>query len=314
MGFTHAYGAPTPEEEAVHAIREALDMGYTFFDTAEAYTGVWPDGSEARNEELVGKALGPRRKDVQIATKFGVSIRPDGLAMDARPETIRRSIDRSLRRLGTDHVDLYYQHRIDPKVSAAEVAGVMEELVREGKILHWGVSEANEDYLRAANAAFPVTCVQNRYSMMAREHEKLASVLDELGIGFVAFSPLANGILSGAYEKGGTYAKDDYRSFMGQYTDEAMDANEEFMAYVRSLAEEKDATPAQISLAWMMCGPLRAVPIPGTRKPERMRENAGAADIELTAEEEKRINEHLGRLTAYGVFGGTPAAPEDGKR
>lgn len=304
MGITHAYGAPMEEHAAIRAIREALEIGYTFFDTAEAYTALLGDGTTVYNEAVVGKALREHRREVQIATKFGVTIMSDDLVCDSRPETIRKSLDGSLRRLGTDYVDLYYQHRIDPAVPAEEVAGVMEELVKAGKILHWGISEANEEYLRAADAAFHVTCVQNRYSMMARQYQPLLPVLEELQIGFVAFSPLANGFLSGAYKKGERYASDDFRSHMGQFTDKAIDANEEFMRYVRGLAEAHQATPAQIALAWMMCEKPSIVPIPGTRKPERMRENAEASEILLTPEEVGKINEHLDRLTAYGVYGG----------
>ena len=217
MGFTHAYGTAMDETEAAKAIAEAVDMGYTFFDTAECYLGNRADGTFARNEDLVGEALKPYRNQVKIATKCGVQHSPEGLVMDSRPETIRKAIEGSLTRLQTDYVDLYYQHRIDPKVSPEEVAGVMADLIKEGKILHWGISETDEEYLRRAHAVCPVTCVQNRLSMMARWYEKLFPVLEELNVGFVAFSPLANGFLSDAFKKGETFEAGDFRNFMPQY-------------------------------------------------------------------------------------------------
>lgn len=254
MGMTHAAGAPADPEEMTKLLHEAVAMGYLYFDTAECYTGINPDGTTAYNEEVVGQALKAHRHDVVIATKCGVHHSPDGLVMDSRPETIRKSVEGSLRRLDTDYIDLYYQHRIDPKVPAEEVAGVMSELIQEGKILHWGISEANEEYLRKAHAVCPVTAIQNRYSMMARWHETLFPVLEELQIGYVAFSPLANGILSEKYNKDSKFeAGTDYRSFMPQFQPEAYEANQELFAFIRTLEQEKDATPALISLAWMLC-------------------------------------------------------------
>lgn len=226
--------------------------------------------------------------------------------MDSRPETIRKSIEGSLKRLQTDHVDLYYQHRIDPKVSPEEVAGTMAELMREGKILHWGISEANEDYLRRAHAVCPVTCVQNRLSMMARWHEKLFPVLEELNVGFVAFSPLANGFLTGASKKGDRFETGDFRNIMPQYKDESYDANRELMELVRNLAAEKGATSAQIALAWMLCKRPYIVPIPGSRKLERIRENAASSFIVLTANEVAQIDERLNLIHTSDVFGGSP--------
>lgn len=202
MGFSHAYGAPTERSEAVRAIRAAYDMGYTLFDTAETY-GTTADPHE--NEKLVGEALKDVRDKVQIVTKFGIrfdetsAVVNKPLIPDARPETIRSSVEGSLRRLQTDHIDLYFQHRMDPNVEPEEVAGVMADLIQEGKITHWGISEVTEDYLRRAHAICPVTAVQNRYSMMARWHEALFPVLEELNVGFMAFSPMANGLLTGAY-------------------------------------------------------------------------------------------------------------------
>lgn len=307
MGFTHAYGTAMNEKAAAEVIAQAVDLGYLYFDTAECYTGQFADGSTAYNEELVGSALKPYRNHVVIASKFGVTHTPEGLAMDSRPEVIRSSVEGSLRRLQTDHIDLYYQHRIDPKVEPETVAQVMSDLIREGKILHWGISETTETYLRRAHAVCPVTAVQNRYSMMARWHEALFPALEELNVGYVAFSPLANGILSDQVQRGASYEADDYRSFMPQYRDEAFAANRTLFALIRDLAEEKGATPAQISLAWMINKKPFIVPIPGSRKLERIRENAGAADIVMTAEEINAIDEKLDTMEMSAVFGGSPS-------
>ena len=305
MGFTHAYGAPIDEEDGIRAIRYAIEEGCSFFDTAECYIGKNEDGSTSYNEELVGKALAPYRENVKVATKFGVHHKGIELVMDAREEVIRSSIEGSLKRLGMDHVDLYYQHRIDPKVEPEEVAGVMAELIRVGKILHWGISEANEEYLRRAHKVCPVSCIQNRYSMMAREHESLFPVLEELNIGFVAFSPLANGILTDAFKAGDTFTADDYRSIMPQYSEESFEKNRDLFVLIRELAREKAATPAQISLAWMLGKKPYIIPIPGSRKHERIKENFGAAEITLTSDEIRMIDEKLDHMKMSGVFGVT---------
>ena len=225
MGFSHAYGAPTEQKEAVRAIRAAYDLGYTMFDTAET-SSTAADPHE--NEKLVGEALADVRSSVQIVTKFGIRFDETSAAVnkplipDSRPETIRASLEGSLRRLGTDHIDLYFQHRMDPVVEPEAVAQVMADLIREGKITHWGISEATEDYLRRAHRVCPVTAVQNRYSMMARQHEALFPVLEELNVGFVAFSPMANGLLTARYGKDDKFdPKLDYRSAMPQFTPEA---------------------------------------------------------------------------------------------
>ena len=225
MGFSHAYGAPTEQKEAVRAIRAAYDLGYTMFDTAETY-GTAADPHE--NEKLVGEALADVRSSVQIVTKFGIRFDETSTAVnkplipDSRPETIRASLEGSLRRLQTDHIDLYFQHRMDPTVEPETVAQVMADLIREGKITHWGISEATGDYLRRAHKVCPVTSVQNRYSMMARQHEALFPVLEELDVGFVAFSPMANGLLTARYGKDDKFdPKLDYRSAMPQFTPEA---------------------------------------------------------------------------------------------
>lgn len=305
MGFTHAYGAPIDEEDGIRAIRYAIEEGCSFFDTAECYIGKNEDGSTSYNEELVGKALAPYRENVKVATKFGVHHKGIELVMDAREEVIRSSIEGSLKRLGMDHVDLYYQHRIDLKVEPEEVAGVMAELIREGKILHWGISEANEEYLRRAHKVCPISCIQNRYSMMAREHESLFPVLEELNIGFVAFSPLANGILTDAFKAGDTFTADDYRSIMPQYSEESFEKNRDLFVLIRDLAREKAATPAQISLAWMLGKKPYIIPIPGSRKHVRIKENLGAAEITLTSDEIRMIDEKLDHMKMSGVFGVT---------
>ena len=312
MGFSHAYGAPTEEKEAVRLIRQAAEMGYTFFDTAEVYGT--PEDPHV-NERLVGEALAPIRDKVVIASKFGLRFDfasgkvPVPLIPDSRPETIRHSVEGSLKRLGTDHIDLYFQHRIDPAVEPEEVAGVMAGLIREGKITHWGISEANEDYLRRANAVCPVTAVENRYSMMARQYESLFPVLEELGVGLVAFSPMANGFLTGRYGKGQHFdPRTDYRAAMPQFTDAAVEQNAALLSLLNDMAAQKKATPAQISMAWMLCKKPWIVPIPGTRKPERMAENAGAAGIRLTAQEVQALDDALDQMEMSAVFGGTPIA------
>ena len=309
MGFSHAYGAPTERSKAARAIRAAYDMGYTLFDTAETY-GTAADPHE--NEKLVGEALKDVRDKVQIVTKFGIRFDETSAAVnkplipDARPETIRASVEGSLRRLQTDHIDLYFQHRMDPRVEPETVARVMADLIQEGKITHWGVSEASEDYLRRAHAVCPVTAVQNRYSMMARQHEALFPVLEELHIGFVAFSPMANGLLTACYGKDDKFdPRLDYRSAMPQFTPEASEQNRALLALLRDLAERRRATPAQISLAWMLCKKPYIVPIPGSRKVERMRENAGAAEVVLSPAEVEALDKALDTIPVSAVFGGT---------
>ena len=309
MGFSHAYGAPTQRSEAVRAIRAAFDLGYTMFDTAETY-GTAADPHE--NEKLVGEALKDIRDQVQIVTKFGIRFDETSSAVnkplipDARPETIRASVEGSLRRLQTDHIDLYFQHRMDPSVEPEAVAQVMADLIQEGKITHWGISEVTEDYLRRAHKVCPVTAVQNRYSMMARQHEALFPVLEELNVGFVAFSPMANGLLTAPYGKDDKFdPKLDYRSAMPQFTPEAAEENRELLGLLRDLAEQKGATPAQISLAWMLCKKPYIVPIPGSRKVERMRENAGAAEVILSPAEVETLDKTLDTIPMSAVFGGT---------
>lgn len=309
MGMSHAYGAPADKKEMTELLAQAVDMGYTFFDTAEIYGTA--DNSHD-NEELVGAALKPFRDRVVIATKFGIHFDMTSpevnkpLIPDSRPQIIRASVEASLTRLGTDHIDLYYQHRTDPNVPIEEVAGVMVDLIREGKITHWGLSEATEETIRRAHAVCPVTAIQNRYSMMARWHESLFPVLEELNIGFVAFSPMANGLLTGAYNKDSRFdPKLDYRSNMPQFTSEAMDQNQDLFLMLNTLAQQKGVTPAQLSMAWMLCKKPWIVPIPGTRKLERLKENAGAADVVLMPSEVSALDKILDTIPMSQVFGGS---------
>ena len=304
MGITHASGAPMSVKDGVKVVGQAYDMGYTLFDTAECYTGINPDGSIAYNEEVVGQALRPIRDKVILATKCGVQHGKDRLIVDSRPEIVRKSVEGSLRRLQTDYIDLYYQHRMDPDVSPEDVAGTMSELIQEGKIRAWGISEVDEEYLRRAHAVCPVSAIQNRYSMMARWYESLFPVVKELGIAYVAFSPMANGFLSGRYSRDSVFEKGtDYRGNMPQYTAEGFEKSRELLALLNDLAEEKGATPAQISLAWMLCKKPFIIPIPGSRKTERLKENIGAAGILLTEDEIAMIDEQLNRME-LPVFGG----------
>ena len=309
MGLSHAYGKPVEKKEGIRLLSEALEAGYTFFDTAEVYG---TDDNPHANEELVGEALKSVRDKVVIATKFGIHFDMKSKAVnkplvpDSRPEAIRASAEASLKRLNTDHIDLYYQHRIDKNVPIEEVAGVMVELMQEGKVTHWGLSETDEDTIRRAHAVCPLTAIQNRYSMMARWHEKLFPVLEELQIGYVAFSPLANGFLSARYGKDAVFdSQYDYRSMMPQFSGQGIDENRKLLALLERTAKEKCATPAQISLAWMLCKKQYLVPIPGTRNKGRMLENADASSIRLTASEVKALDDALDRMEMSDVFGGT---------
>lgn len=308
MGMSHGYGSSADKKEMEKLLAKAVDMGYTFFDTAEVYGT--PENPHI-NEELLGEMLKPYRDKVVIGTKFGVhfdltaSTVNKPVVPDARPEVIRKSVEDSLRRLQTDHIDIYYQHRQDPNVPVEEVAGVMQDLIKEGKILRWGLSEVKEDTIRRAHAVCPLTAVQNRYSMMARHYEPLFPVLEELGIGLVAFSPMANGLLTGAYQ-GQTFTdKTDYRSIMPQFSAEATAQNADLFQLLHDTAEQKNATPAQISLAWMIAKKPWIVPIPGTRKLNRLQENAGAADIELSQEEVAALDAALDNMEMSAVFGGS---------
>ena len=306
MGMSHAYGPAADTKEMTELLSRAVAMGYTFFDTAEVYG---TSDEPHHNERLLGEALRPYRNQIVLATKFGLRFDtskpvPYPLIPDSRPETIRKSVEGSLKRLKTDRIDLYYQHRLDPDVPIEDVAGTVADLMREGKVLHWGLSETSEDSIRRAHTVCPLTAIENRYSMMARWHERLFPVLEELGIGFVAFSPLANGFLTDTVAKGTKFdARKDYRASMPQFRD--YDANAELLALIRRFAEEKDATPAQVSLAWMLHQRPYLVPIPGTRKESRLRENADASEVMLTEEEFTVLDHALRNTPMSEVFGGS---------
>lgn len=309
MGMSHAYGPASDKKEMTELLSKAVDKGYTFFDTAEVYGT--PENPHD-NEELLGGALKPYRNRIVLASKCGIRFNEDStevnkpLIPDGRPETIKKSVEGSLKRLQTDHLDLYYIHRIDRNVPIEETAGAMKELIGAGKITHWGISEADEATLRKAHAVCPVTAVQNRYSMMYRDYEALFPVLEELQIGFVAFSPLANGFLSAKYNKDSKFdAGTDYRGVMPQFSPEGMDKNKEMIEYLTEMADRKNATPAQISLAWMLAKKPWIVPIPGTRKYGRLIENAQAADVELTEQEVQDLNRMLDTVPMSDVFGGS---------
>ena len=309
MGMSHAYGTVSTQKEAKELIAKAIYEGCTFFDTAEIY-GTTEDPHH--NEKLLGEVLKPYRNKIVLASKCGIRFDETAttvnkpLIPDGRPETIKESIEGSLKRLNTDHLDLYYIHRIDRNVPIEETAGAMKELIEQGKITHWGLSEADEETIRRANGICPVTAIQNRYSMMYRDYEKLFSVLEELKIGFVAFSPLANGLLTAAYHSHGEFEQPgDYRKAMPQFTEEGLKENERFMLWIKRLSEEKGATPAQISLAWMIAKKPYIVPIPGTRKINRLEENMKASKIKLTQDEVISIDEMLAYMPMSEVFGGS---------
>lgn len=303
MGFSHAYGLAEDRETAIQVMKEAHALGYNFYDTAECYTGENKDGSISYNEELVGEAIHDFRDEVIIATKFGVEHKGDHLEFDSSPKAIRNALEGSLKRLNVDYIDLYYQHRIDPKVEPETVAGVMKELIEEGKIKAWGISEVNEDYLRRAHAICPVTAIQNRYSMLARWHEKLFDVCEELGITYVAFSPMANGLLTGQFTSQTQFPEGDFRNNMPQYQEEGYQKAQALLDILKELALKKNATMAQISLAWMMCKKDFIIPIPGSRKLSRLEENFNASHIELSQEEIQNIDKQLETME-FDVFGG----------
>ena len=309
MGMSHAYGPAADKKEMTKLLSQAVELGYILFDTAEVYGT--PENPHD-NEELLGEALKPYRNKIVLASKCGIRFDETAssvnkpLIPDGRPETIKKSVDGSLKRLQTDHLDLYYIHRIDQNVPIEETAGAMKELMEQGKITHWGISEADETTLRRAHAVCPVTAVQNRYSMMYRDYETLFPVLEELQIGFVAFSPLANGFLSAKYGKDAEFAKGtDYRSVMPQFSPEGIDKNQELIKLLLDMAEKKHATPAQISLAWMLAKKPWIVPIPGTRKYDRLVENAQSADVVLTDLEVKTFDQILEAIPMSEVFGGS---------
>ena len=296
MGMSQSY-PPFPEKnEMVDFIHKAVGMGEAFFDTSELY-GVYT------NEELVGEALEPYRKDIVIGTKFGWNIQNGKVCgLDSRPETIHKAVDGSLKRLRTDYIDLYYQHRVDPNVPIEEVAGTMKELAEAGKILHWGLSEAGVQTIKRAHTVFPVTAVQSEYSMWYRNPEQdLLPVLEELGIGLVPFSPLGKGFLTGTVPKDATFADNDVRRSIPRFNStENLSANQSLAEAVKVFAAERELSPAQVALAWLLAQKQWIVPIPGTKKFNRLQENLSAAYVELSVDDLSKLTKILSEIPVFG--------------
>ncbi len=294
MGLNYAYNSTLNRQEAIALVQAAVERGVTFFDTAEVY-------GPFTNEELVGEALAPFRAQVVIATKFGIRNQDGKQVQDSRPEQIIKSVEGSLRRLKTDYIDLYYQHRVDPNVPIEDVAGAIKELVKKGKIKNWGLSEAGVKTIRRAHAVLPVTAVQSEYSLWWRRPEQeLLPTLEELGIGFVPFSPLGKGFLTGSINKDSKFGKTDFRSIVPRFTSEALEANQALVDLLQKVAQQKKATPAQIALAWLLAQKPWIVPIPGTTKLYRLEENIGAASISLSSKEMGDIHSALEKIKIVG--------------
>ena len=294
MGMSFGYGPASDKKEMMQLIHAAVNRGVTFFDTAEVY-------GPFTNEELVGEALAPFKGKVVIASKFGIKIVEGKQVLDSRPENIRRSVEGSLKRLNIEVIDLLYQHRVDPDVPIEEVAGAIQELIKDGKVKHWGLSEAGVQTIRRAHAVQPLAAVQSEYSMMWRQpEEELLPTLEELGIGFVPFSPLGRGFLTGSFGRSSTFEASDFRSIVPRFTPDNLEANQVLVNLIKQVAADKSATPAQIALAWVLAQKPWIVPIPGTRKLDRLEENLGAADIELTAGELIDLNTALSKIEISG--------------
>ncbi|GIM46179.1 aldo/keto reductase [Collibacillus ludicampi] len=294
MGMSYGYGPASDKKEMISLIHAAIDRGVTFFDTAEVY-------GPYVNEELVGEALAPFKGKVVIATKFGIKMVNGKQLLDSKPKHIRQSVEGSLKRLKVEAIDLYYQHRVDPEVPIEEVAGVVKDLIQEGKVKHWGLSEAGVQTIRRAHAVQPLTAVQSEYSMMWRSpEEELLPTLEELGIGFVPFSPLGKGFLTGTIDKNATFVESDFRSIVPRFKPENLEANQVLVELIKKIAAGKNATPAQIALAWVLAQKPWIVPIPGTRKLERLEENLGAVDVVLTPEELSDLNDALSKIKISG--------------
>ncbi|HEY1428002.1 MAG TPA: aldo/keto reductase [Candidatus Tumulicola sp.] len=294
MGLSIAYGEPTEHNAGIALIRGAFERGITFFDTAETY-------GPFVNEELVGEALEPIRDNVYIATKFGFKDARAFSGMDSRPETIKKVAEASLKRLRTDRIDLFYQHRVDPNVPMEDVAGAVRDLIQEGKVRHFGLSEAGVDAIRRAHAVQSVTALQSEYSLWWREpQEQIFPALEELGIGFVPFSPLGRGFLTGSIDANTTFAEGDFRADNPRFSADTRKANLALVDAVRKIAESKNATPAQIALAWILAQRPWIVPIPGTTKLNRVEENIASADLELTPDDVQRIDEVLQQVKIEG--------------
>jgi aryl-alcohol dehydrogenase-like predicted oxidoreductase len=298
MGMSFSYGVVHDEQEMISLMHKAVDLGITFFDTAEVY-------GPFTNEVLVGKALAPIRDKVVIATKFGFNLNPDGSpgwqGLNSRPEHIKEVAEASLKRMNIDVIDLFYQHRVDPDVPIEDVAGAVKDLIQEGKVKHFGLSEAGVQTIRRAHAVQPVTALQNEYSLWWRKPEaEVIPTLEELGIGLVPYSPLGKGFLTGKMDENTQLGKGDFRSILPRFTPEARKANQAFVDLLGTIAKQKNATPAQIALAWLLAQKPWIVPIPGTTKLSRLEENIGAIAIELTAGDLHEINDAIARVPVQG--------------
>ena len=299
MGMTFSYGPAPDKREMIALLRTAVDRGVTFFDTAEVY-------GPLNNEELLGEALSPLREQVVIATKFGFKLDPNGgprwIGLDSRPEHIKDVADGSLKRLKIEAIDLFYQHRVDPDVPIEDVAGAVKDLIQQGKVKHFGLSEAGAQTIRRAHAVQPVTAVQSEYSLWFRQHERdILPTLEELGIGFVPYSPLGKGFLTGKITENTTFDSTDFRSTLPRFTPEARKANQALVDLLGAIGERKKATPAQIALAWLLAQKPWIVPIPGTTKLHRLEENIGAMAIELTSDELGEIERAASHITVQGA-------------
>src|SRR5438132_2510574 len=298
MGMSFGYGPPMDRQEAVALIRAAVERGVTFFDTAEVY-------GPYTNEELVGEALEPFRGQVVIATKFGWKIDPStrkSVGLDSRPEHIKEVAEESLKRLRVETIDLYYQHRVDPDVPIEDVAGAVKDLIQEGKVKHFGLSEAGVQTIRRAHAVVPVTALQSEYSLWWREPEaEVLPTLEELGIGFVPFSPLGKGFLTGKIDESTTFDRSDFRNTIPRFAPEARLANQALVDLLGEIGKQKEAAPAQIALAWLLAQKPWIVPIPGTRKLERLEENIGAVAVELTSDDLREIDSAASKITVQGA-------------
>lgn len=296
MGISQSYGRPSSREDGIAIIRAAVDRGVTFFDTAEVY-------GPYTNEDVVGEALEPVRDQVVIATKFGWNIEQNKMAgLNSRPSQIRAVADASLKRLRTDRIDLFYQHRVDPDVPIEDVAGTVKDLIRQGKVKHFGLSEAGAQTIRRAHAVQPVAALQSEYSLWWREPEReILPTLEELGIGFVPFSPLGKGFLTGTIDDKTTFEPTDFRNVVPRFTEENRKANVAFVEWLKSFAARKNATPAQIALAWLLAQKAWIVPIPGTTKRHRLEENLGAANIQLTTEDLRDIDRAASQIEVHGA-------------
>lgn len=294
MGMSYGYGPASDKRDMIALIRTAVENGVTFFDTAECY-------GPFTNEDLVGEALAPYLGQVAIATKFGISIINGRQITDSRPEVIRQSVEGSLKRLRIEAIDLYYQHRVDPNVPIEDVAGTVKELIREGKVKHFGLSEPGVHTIRRAHAVQPVAAIQSEYSLWWRRPEQdLLPALEELGIGLVPFSPLGKGFLTGRFDAATTFDKSDFRSILPRFTPEALAANQALIALLQNFAAQKNATPAQIALAWLLAQKPWIVPIPGTTKPHRLEENLGATALRLGADELEQLTSAASEIQLTG--------------